>query len=215
MTRTSFLALSLFGSIASTTVTAETVIQYAPQVIDARRAAVSPLDYRYEPITVRGSNSAAGSLNSAMIFLADQLERNVIFDTKTKPTIVTNIVSLTDLESSSELGRLVAEHLRHELQIRLWTVSDIRLQNRVTINAEGEFSLSRDVKKLRENIASANVLTGTYTNTEEGVLINIRILDVSTGQILSSAQTRLMKGKLVSSLVGEKPRPVPMIRLSQ
>lgn len=215
MKKAALVSMGLLALSAGMSVGAETVTQASPHLLDERRAAVSPFEYRYEPITVRRSNSQSGTFNTGIMFLADQLERNVIFDTKTKPTIVTNIVSLSDLEASSELGRLVSEHLRHELQVRLWTVSDLRLQNRITINPEGEFSLSRDIKKLRENIPTANVLTGTYTNTDEGVLVNVRILDLLTGQILSTAQTRFLKSKFIGGLMGEKSRPVPVVRLSQ
>jgi len=39
------------------------------------------------------------------------------------------------------------------------------------INGSGEFSLSRDLKRIRELTPAVNVVTGTYTSTREGVLL--------------------------------------------
>ncbi len=189
------------------------VTQIDSQVIDARVVAVSPLPYRYEPIVNQPSSTSTGIFNSNVMFMAEQIDRNVILEARTKPTIFTNIVSLGNLGESSELGRLIGEHLMHELQLRYWTVSDVRLNRDVVINESGEFALSRDIKKLRDNIPASNVVTGTYTNTPDGVLVNVRVLDLSTGQVMSTAQTRLVKDKFIGGLV-DKPKPIPVIKLS-
>lgn len=206
-----------FGLLASLTlafsaVSAQPVTQLDSPLVDARAVAVSPLPYRYEPIVNQPSYTPSGIFNSNVMFLAEQIDRNVILEARTKPTILTNVVSLGNLGESSELGRLIGEHLMHELQLRFWTVSDIRLNRDVVINETGEFALSRDVKKLRDNIPAANVVTGTYTNTPEGVLVSVRVLDMTTGQVMSSAQTRLAKDRFISSLV-DKPKPVPVVKL--
>lgn len=200
-------------SLASFTVSSQPVTQIDSAVFDARSVAVSPLPYRYEPIVNQPSATSTGVFNSNVMFLAEQIDRNVILEARTKPTILTNIVSLGNLGESSELGRLIGEHLMHELQLRFWTVSDIRLNRDVVINESGEFALSRDVKKLRDNIPAANVVTGTYTNTAEGVLVSVRVLDFITGQVMSTAQTRLVKDKFISGLV-DKPKPVPVVKLT-
>lgn len=206
----STLLLSVMACAAS----AQPVTQIDRSISDARNIAVSPLPYKYEPIINQPSTTPSGIFNSGVMFLAEQIDRNVILEARGKPTIFTNIVSLGNLSESSELGRLVSEHLIHELQLRYWTVSDIRLNRDVIINESGEFSLSRDVKKLRDNIPASNVITGTYTNTADGVLVNVRVLDLSNGQVMSTAQTRFAKDKFISGMV-DKPRPVPVVKLTQ
>jgi TolB-like protein len=200
-------------SLASFMASSQPVTQIDSAVFDARSVAISPLPYRYEPIVNQPSATSTGVFNSNVMFLAEQIDRNVILEARTKPTILTNIVSLGNLGESSELGRLIGEHLMHELQLRFWTVSDIRLNRDVVINESGEFALSRDVKKLRDNIPAANVVTGTYTNTAEGVLVSVRVLDFTTGQVMSTAQTRLVKDKFISGLV-DKPKPIPVVKLT-
>jgi TolB-like protein len=210
-----FMKITLLSaiSIAFGTAIAQPVTQLDSPVIDARSVAISPIPYKYEPIVNQPSSTPTGIFNSSVMFLAEQIDRNVILEARNKPTILTNIVSLGNLGESSELGRLIGEHLMHELQLRYWTVSDIRLNRDVVINDSGEFAMSRDVKKLRDNIPASNVVTGTYTNTPDGVLVSIRVLDMSTGQVMSTAQTRLIKDRFISGLV-DKPKPIPVVKLT-
>lgn len=200
-------------SLAWGVVSSQPVTQIDGPVLDARAVAVSPLPYKYEPIVNQPSTTSTGIFNSNMMFLAEQIDRNVILEARSKPTILTNVVSLSNLGDSSELGRLIGEHLMHELQLRYWTVSDIRLNRDVVINESGEFALTRDIKKLRDNIPAANVVTGTYTNTADGVLVNVRVLDLTTGQVMSTAQTRLAKDRFISGLV-DKPKAIPVVKLT-
>jgi len=199
--------------LLSVVANSQPVTQLDSPITDSRAVAISPLPYKYEPIVNQPSSSPTGIFNSNIMFLAEQIDRNVILEARTKPTILTNIVSLGNLVESSELGRLIGEHLMHELQLRYWTVSDIRLSRDVVINDSGEFALSRDVKKLRDNIPASNVVTGTYTNTADGVLVNVRVIDLTTGQVMSTAQTRLAKDRFISGMV-DKPRPLPVVKLT-
>ena len=210
--RTHHFLLSAGLSLVLTAAHTQPVIQADRPLVDARVITMTPLPYKYEPIISHPSASPSGALNSNVMFVAEQLDRNVLPETRTKPTIITNIVSLSNLGESSELGRLISEHLLHELQIRYWNVFDIRLNRDVVINESGDFALSRDVKKLRDNVPAAQVVTGTYTNSADGVLVSVRVLDLATGQVMSTAQTRFVKDKFISGLV-DKPRAAPTVRL--
>jgi TolB-like protein len=167
----------------------------------------------YEPIVVQASSSQAGIFNSGMIFLADQLDRNVDPAMRSRPTVITSIASLANLNESSALGRLVGEHLIHELQVRAWSVADIRLTKGLIVNSGGEFSLSRDMSQLRESFPVSNVVTGTFSTTPDGVLLSVRVIDSGTGRVVSSAQTRFVRDRFIASLV-DKPMEVPTVRLT-
>lgn len=182
--------------------------------VKAARDVPVPSSYvKYDPIVIQQSSTSSGTFNSNLMFLADQIDRNAILDAKSKSTVLTSISSLGNLGESSELGRLIREHLIHELQLRQWSISDISLSKELLINASGEFALSRDTKRLRENITASNVVTGTYTNTPDGVMVNIRVLDMTTGQVLSTAQTRLMKDGFIASLLNQS-KAAPLIKLT-
>jgi TolB-like protein len=166
----------------------------------------------YEPIVSRTSNTGSGRFNSGVIFIADQLDRNAETDMRSRPTVITSFANLNDLNESSPLGRLVGEHLMHELQVRAWNVADIRLTKDLIINNAGEFSLSRDIAQLRQSFPVSNVVTGTYSVTRDGVLLNVRIIDSARGRVISTAQTRFLRDGFITSLV-DKPEPAQTIKL--
>jgi len=168
----------------------------------------------YEPIVIQHSTSPSGVFNAGMMFLTEQIERNSHPDARVRPTVITSFANLSDLGETSHLGRLMGEHFMHQLQIRGWNVTDVRMTRELIINEEGEFSLSRELKRLRGSYSAANVVTGTYTVTMDGVLINVRVLDLASGQVVSTAQTRFLRDKFISSLV-DKPRPAPVVQLTR
>lgn len=179
------------------------------------REAPLTLNYpSYEPIIVQLSGTPAGIFNSGMMFLTEQIERNAHPDSRVRPTVITSFVDLSNLGETSGLGRLMGEHFMHQLQIRGWNVTDIRMTRDLIINEEGEFSLSRELKRLRGTLSAANVVTGTYTATVDGILVSVRVLDLATGQVVSTAQTRFMRDKFINSLV-DKPRPAPVVQLTR
>ena len=176
-------------------------------------AIVTRSGYRYEPIVTRHSDSAAGLYRSGIIFIADQLERNVDPQEKSKPTVVSSFASLENLTETSSFGRLVGEHLMHELYVRGWQINDIRLSRELIIGADGELAVSRDIKRLRSSVPAANIVTGSYTLSADGILLSVRVIDFGTGQVISSAETRFKGDPFLASLVS-KPRQAPQVRLS-
>jgi TolB-like protein len=167
----------------------------------------------YEPIVTRPSSTSAGTFNSNMLFLAEQIERNTDLEAKDRPTILATITDLDSLGSATTLGRLIGEHMLHQLHVLGWNTTDIRLTNDVFVKQDGEFILSRDIKKLKEKHNAANVLSGTYTVTRDGVLLTIRVAELDTGTLLSSAQTRLVKDQFVSHLLRKKT-PLPVVKIT-
>jgi hypothetical protein len=100
------------------------------------------------------------------------------------------------------------------LQIRNWNVVDVRLTKDLIINEAGEFSLSRDISRLRASNPTSNIVTGSYSVTPDGVILNVRVLDVKTGYILSSAQTRFYRDRFIAYMV-DKPQIVPIVYITK
>ena len=126
---------------------------------------------------------------------------------------MTSFSNLDNLAETSPLGRLVGEHLLHELMVRGWAVSDVRIAKELTINRDGELAMSRDTNRLRSIVPAENVVTGSYSVTNDGVLLSVRVVDFATGLIVSSAETRLKMDAFVGRLVF-KPREVPIIKIT-
>lgn len=93
----------------------------------------------------------------------------------------------------------------HELQVRAWRVYEPRLMQNFVINKNGEFTLSRDVRHLRENYGVTNVVAGTIMNSDDQLVINARVIDTNTGMVVSSGQIQIPSNWFTNGLL-EEPR---------
>jgi TolB-like protein len=159
-----------------------------------------------EPLVIQPGQSPAGRFNARMIFLADQLERNVDRESVDNTFIVTSFSNLNRLSETSGLGRLIGENLIHELQVRRWRVFEMRTAKDVTINDTGEISLSRDGNRIRNTFKLGGVVTGTYSMAGNDIIVNARVVDIDTGLVLSSAQTHLPVDPFTEMLLFSKDR---------
>lgn len=163
-----------------------------------------PSNQRYvvdEPLRVQQSQTTVGRFNSQMIFMTDQIERNVDRKSLDNTFIVTSFSNLDNLSETTPFGRLVAEDVVHELQVRKWKVFEVRLTKDIIINETGEFSLSRDVKKIKDMYKVGGIVTGTYSVAGNHVIVNARVVDINTGIVSSSAQTHLPRNQFVDALL--------------
>jgi len=177
---------------------------------------VSPYPFRYESISLIPSASSSGAINTASMFIAEQLERNLSPEMRSRALVVTDFVDLGTLNETSQLGRLLAQNLMHEMQLRNWSVTDITFRKNILIESTGEFSLSRDAKYLKPPVQSGSIITGTYVNTAEGIILNVRMIQVISGAVVSTAQVKLPQDRLIAYLLNGPPRPpsMPVLNLT-
>lgn len=130
------------------------------------------------------------NLNGAIVAIADQLFVSNTFTEREPSVILTSFVNLNELERTSTFGRLLSESMFNELHIRKFKVTDFRGQDAVSVSANGEFHITRDVEKLKDHISATEyIVVGTYVKFEnDSVLLNARILDSETGAIISTAR---------------------------
>ncbi|WP_224981324.1 FlgO family outer membrane protein [Geomonas agri] len=166
-------------------------------------------DQRYivdEPLQVQDSLTQVGKFNARMIFMTDQLERNADRKSLENTFIVTSFVNLDNLNETTSFGRLVAEDVIHELQVRKWKVYEVRLAKDTTVNEHGEFSLSRDIQKIRALYKIGGVVTGTYSVADNHLVVNARVMDIGTGLVISSGQIHLPRNHYIDSLLFREDR---------
>ncbi len=101
---------------------------------------------------------------------------------------LTSFVDLNQLNKTTHFGRVMGENLFNELYDYGFKLSDFRGQNALSVNASGEFYITRDVKKLKKSVLNKYILVGTYSKVEEGIIINTRILDNESGEIISTSR---------------------------
>ncbi len=191
-----------------------TISQDQPSPSDKAQQASQPVnDHRYitdEPLVIHQSLTTVGRFNSQMIFMADQIERNLDRKSLQNTFIVTSFTNLNKLSETSSFGRLMAENLIHELQVRRWKVFEVRLARDVIINETGEFSLSRDIMKIKELYKVAGIVTGTYSVTGTHVIVNARVIDINSGIVASSAQVHMPVNWFTESLLFGEESLKPM-----
>lgn len=105
---------------------------------------------------------------------------------------VTSFVEFDEtLERSNPLGNQFAEALATLLPQYGVDVIEYKLTRGIIIRPDGDFAMSRDVKKLYQQVGMDYVLTGTLVTTRRGVQINSRVVSVDGQKVIASASTLL------------------------
>ncbi len=128
-----------------------------------------------------------GSINS----LATQMMRNNKMVTR-KPVLITSFVRLDNFKKTTEFGRIVSESLINEMSNRGFNVIEYRGQLAVSINERGEYFISRDPYKIKDEIPNTYVVVGTYSRQYGKVFLNARVIDNVTGRIISTARVTFL-----------------------
>lgn len=128
------------------------------------------------------------TLEATIASLSTQMMKNKKMNT-TKAVLITSFVRLDNLKKTSEFGRVVSESLINELSNRGFNIVEFRGQVSVSINDQGEYFITRDISKLKDAIVSTYVVVGTYSRQYGKVMLNARVIDNATGQIISSSRS--------------------------
>jgi TolB-like protein len=118
-----------------------------------------------------------------------------------KPILVASLADIDDLERSSAFGRMVGEQLGSRLSQLGYTVVETKLRGTIAINPNGEFVLSRDVRRISGTHAAQVVLAGTYTPGETEVYVNLRLVRLADSKVIASFDYSLPAGPNTRSLI--------------
>jgi TolB-like protein len=129
-------------------------------------------------------------LDSAVAEISNQLLLNIPSNAqKQNKLILTTFVDLNTLSKTSPFGRVISESLIDELHSRNFKIIDFRMQEMLTINQNGEFSLTRDVTKLKDEVQEALIVVGTYSVIDKNaVVLNARVMNTFTSDVISTAK---------------------------
>lgn len=119
--------------------------------------------------------------------MADQLLYNFPVKYHNESIALTSIVDLKNHKETNWLGQTISEQFIHELHIRKLRIIDFKLTGNIQLTQTGEFALTRDWKKLNKNIDVQRILTGTMSRNEEGIIINVRIVNVNSNLVESTS----------------------------
>jgi len=146
-------------------------------------------DYRNTNISLF-SNSSFDNIDSAIVEISNQLLLNISSRQQRKNKfVITTFVNLNDFVKTSKIARVISETLINEMHTRKFKIIDFRTQEALSVDKNGEFILTRDVKNLRDEIPESLLVVGTYSiiNSSE-VIINARVINNFTSEVLSTAK---------------------------
>lgn len=143
-------------------------------------AALSP-----QPLTFYTDRLAVGLFGQAADILQAVNTRPMIAVTSFLPL---EQLSLTTVASEEvQLANQLAENMLSYTVQHGMQVVDIRLLNQVRLHKSHEQALGRQVAALKQQSAADAVLTGTYVIQEDALVVNARLIDVQTNQVIAAA----------------------------
>lgn len=120
---------------------------------------------------------------------------------KTLPIAITPFVDLNNPEKARPLGTELAEGFFHELQVRGFNVVDYQ----ALPFKQGQQKPIESLPDFYRQYRISYVLTGTYTVTPDGALLNARVLDTTSQQVVATGQSQLSTADLEGGLPGYNP----------
>ena len=146
-----------------------------------------------------GKVNVAGYVNRIASSIAEQLGQNKNFDNfENTPIAIMSIVDMNDFKKTTPVAKRISENLIHELHVRGYKVVDYKAMSQIEVDANGDYVFSRAIKDLQNQRTIVYALSGTYTNYKDGMAINVRIIDIKTSIVLSTAQVFVPKKVLKS-----------------
>ena len=109
-------------------------------------------------------------------------------DLNVHPLTIMTFTDTNRFQSSVDLGRTLTECLITALEQKGFGIIELRKTNEIHIEERnGEYFLSRDIKEINPSIQFSRVLVGTYSIEYDTVIVNARLLEVSTGKVIASS----------------------------
>jgi len=119
------------------------------------------------------------------------------------PLAVMPFVERPHAGKDNALGERISESFIYQLQSRGFNLVDYRA---VSMNTTAKSALSaKQMSGLRSRYRIYFVLTGTYARYPDGIVINARVLDTTTRQVVASGQAHINNDQLEGGLPGYDP----------
>ena len=135
------------------------------------------------------------SVKAYTYMLADELLQPLANQSLNGKVIVTQFVdeqtrqpTIASSAPLASLGGQLAEGFVYELNKRGYKVTDFKLRKSVEVNESGDFAWSRDLADLKNQVDAKYILAGTLTPHQNGAVVNVRLMEMNNGLVISTAQ---------------------------
>jgi len=112
---------------------------------------------------------------------------------KKRTLVILSIVNINNYKQASNFGRYISEDLIHAMRMNGFSILDYKAANSIIMNKDGEYLFSRELKNIKKERNLTYALSGTYTVYKDSITINCRIIDISSGVVVSTAQVTVPK----------------------
>lgn len=121
--------------------------------------------------------------------------------------LVSDFVNLDKLQNKSKLGFLLSDHLKDSLLNRNVIVRQVELGNDFQYGKQGFNVLTRNQADIRVKETDAGfAMVGTYSITTKSLIVFLKLIDIKTGNILSSANASTSIDDEILELEGSNSR---------
>lgn len=132
-----------------------------------------------------GTNSFNSLVNSLVKKQESKLLKNIASD---DIVLVSDFVNLDKLKNRSKLGFLLSEHLKNALSNRNVIVREVELRSDFEYGKTGFNLLTRKQKNINKKFVDGRLaVVGTYSITTQSSIVFVKLIDITNGNILSSA----------------------------
>lgn len=139
---------------------------------------------------IDGSNNFQNLVYNMVEKSSSKLKKNIAKD---DVVLVSDFVNLDKLRNHSKLGFLLSETLKDALSSKDIIIREIELGKEFTMGKHGFNLLTREQNRINTQINdSFYALVGTYTVTTKRLIVFIKLIDIRTGYILSSANDTMI-----------------------
>ncbi|MCO6354931.1 hypothetical protein GBO14_09405 [Pseudoalteromonas shioyasakiensis] len=129
------------------------------------------------------------NINHYVRGIMQDLVENLQYVSDSTPVAVSSFIYLdADYNSTNLLGNQIAESFIHELHAFGVPVIDFKTTDYMRVTPTGDYVFSRDYLELSQDQNFNYVLAGTLVNHQSGVLVNARIVGLTSKAVVGSAQ---------------------------
>jgi TolB-like protein len=168
--------------------------------------------YHKIPMTLQTGTNDFQSLVSRLVDeSASKIKKRIMLD---DVVLVSDFVNLDKLHNRSELGFLLSDILKDKLSSLDIIIREVEFRREFVLGKSGFNLLSRDKTKIVKDVVdkARYAVVGTYSITSKSLNVFIKLIDIQTGNILSSSYERTDIDEEILGLEGADEKKAPAVR---
>jgi len=123
---------------------------------------------------------------------------------KGERVIVTTFVDVDNLYRTSRFGRTLTEALSTRLFGHGFGVIEVRKAAALLMKSDqGEMVLTRDAELLARQHEADSIVAGTYSLTPNSVIVNVKLLDCDSQEVLSATGIEIQRSRNINYLLSD------------